>query len=66
MANDVDGLVDAVRRIPTISRQRCRNEFETRFTADVMAANYERVYYQLIDERRTRAQQDDTADQRAE
>jgi glycosyltransferase involved in cell wall biosynthesis len=59
MANDLDGLVDAVRRISSISRQRCRNEFETRFTADVMAANYERVYYQLIDERRTRARRDD-------
>jgi glycosyltransferase involved in cell wall biosynthesis len=40
-------LVAAVLKIDEISRQRCRDEFESRFTAEVMAANYERVYYQL-------------------
>jgi len=34
------------------SRQGCREVFEKRFTSEVMAANYERVYYRLIDERR--------------
>ena len=44
MASSVEGLVEAVRRISTLPRQRCRIEFETRFTADVMATNYEQVY----------------------
>jgi glycosyltransferase involved in cell wall biosynthesis len=59
MASSIDGLVQAVQRIASISRQNCRAEFETRFTADVMAANYERLYYQLIDDRRTLQRQDD-------
>lgn len=48
IASTVDDLVQAVRRIPSLSRQTCRTEFETRFTADVMAANYERIYSRLI------------------
>jgi glycosyltransferase involved in cell wall biosynthesis len=40
-------LVAAVENIGSISRRKCRDEFETRFTADVMAANYESVYSQL-------------------
>jgi glycosyltransferase involved in cell wall biosynthesis len=45
--SSVDDLAAAVERLGDISRQKCRAEFETRFTTDVMAANYERVYYQL-------------------
>jgi glycosyltransferase involved in cell wall biosynthesis len=48
MASGMDELVDAVRRVGKLSRRSCREEFEARFTADVMAANYEHVYYQLI------------------
>jgi hypothetical protein len=44
--------VDAVRRVGTLSRRGCREEFEARFTAEVMAANYERIYYKLIAGRR--------------
>jgi glycosyltransferase involved in cell wall biosynthesis len=40
-------LVAAVRKVDEISRQSCRHEFESRFTVEGMAANYERVYYQL-------------------
>jgi glycosyltransferase involved in cell wall biosynthesis len=47
IASSVDDLVAAVRRINEISRRQCREEFETRFTVEVMAANYERIYYQL-------------------
>jgi Glycosyl transferases group 1 len=54
-ASSVDGLAEAVRRISVISRQDCRAEFEARFTADVMAAKYEELYYRLIEERRTLA-----------
>jgi glycosyltransferase involved in cell wall biosynthesis len=52
MASGISELVDAVRRVATLSRRGCREEFEARFTAEVMAANYERVYYQLIAGRR--------------
>jgi glycosyltransferase involved in cell wall biosynthesis len=58
MSFSVDDLVQAVSRISSLSRERCRAEFESRFTAGVMAANYERIYYQLIENRRTRALRD--------
>jgi glycosyltransferase involved in cell wall biosynthesis len=45
--SSLDDLTAAVRRIGEISRRKCREEFESRFTAEVMTANYERVYYQL-------------------
>jgi glycosyltransferase involved in cell wall biosynthesis len=47
IGSSVEELVLAVEHIGAISRQKCRDEFETRFAAEVMAANYERVYYQL-------------------
>jgi glycosyltransferase involved in cell wall biosynthesis len=59
MASGVDDLVQAVHAIPSISRQRCREEFEARFTANVMAANYEQIYCQLIDDAPTQARQND-------
>ena len=51
VASEFDDLVKAVENIETISRVRCREEFETRFTADVMAAQYERIYFDLITSR---------------
>ena len=48
IASSLDELVSAVGHIGVISRQKCRDEFETRFTSEVMATNYERVYYQLV------------------
>jgi glycosyltransferase involved in cell wall biosynthesis len=47
IAGSVDELVDAVKKIDQLSRRACRDEFERRFTVEVMAANYERVYHQL-------------------
>lgn len=55
IASTVDDLVGAVRKVGDISRRACRDEFESRFTSAVMAANYERTYYQLIDAYRTGA-----------
>jgi glycosyltransferase involved in cell wall biosynthesis len=52
VSSSLDDLVAAVQKIPDISRRKCRDEFERRFTAEVMAANYERVYYQLAGIRR--------------
>ncbi len=51
IANEVEELVDAVKRIDQISRLRCREEFESRFTVEIMATNYEKVYWRVITER---------------
>ena len=48
LAREIDDLVAAVGRIDSISRERCRREFEQRFTSEVMVAKYERVYRRLI------------------
>jgi glycosyltransferase involved in cell wall biosynthesis len=48
LAREVDELVAAVQRLDSISRERCRREFEERFTSEVMTAKYERVYHRLI------------------
>jgi len=48
IGSSLEELVCAVEKLGEISRQRCRDEFETRFTAEVMAANYERVYDELV------------------
>jgi glycosyltransferase involved in cell wall biosynthesis len=47
----VKGLEDAaeaVRRVPELSRARCREVFEKRFTAARMASNYLEVYERVI------------------
>ncbi len=51
--SSVDDLVDAVHKVHEISRRTCRDEFERRFTAEVMADNYEEVYYRLAHISRT-------------
>ncbi len=48
IASEVDDLVAAVQRLDRIPRERCRAEFEDRFTVDVMADRYEQVYARLI------------------
>jgi glycosyltransferase involved in cell wall biosynthesis len=48
LATEIDDLVAAVRKIDSIPRERCRREFEERFTSEVMIAKYERVYHRLI------------------
>ena len=48
IGSSVDDLVAGVEKLGDISRQKCRDEFEARFTVEVMAANYERVYYHLV------------------
>jgi len=48
LAREIDELVSAVGKINSIPRERCRREFEERFTSEVMIAKYERVYHRLI------------------
>jgi glycosyltransferase involved in cell wall biosynthesis len=52
IASEFDDLVQAVKNIDSVSREACRKEFETRFTDDVMATQYERIYRELISARR--------------
>jgi glycosyltransferase involved in cell wall biosynthesis len=49
VVSSIDEMVAAVGKIPTLSRATCREEFETRFTAEIMVDNYEQVYRELIE-----------------
>ncbi|HZS16845.1 MAG TPA: glycosyltransferase family 4 protein [Candidatus Udaeobacter sp.] len=51
----LEDAVDAVRRIPELSRKRCREVFEQRFTATRMAHDYVQVFDRLIKRRRSGA-----------
>jgi glycosyltransferase involved in cell wall biosynthesis len=44
----LEDAVEAVRRVPELSRKRCREVFEQRFTVTRMARDYVRVYERLI------------------
>jgi glycosyltransferase involved in cell wall biosynthesis len=44
----LEGAVRAVRRVPELSRERCREVFEQRFTATRMAHDYVQVYERLM------------------
>jgi len=48
MVKDVAGAVRAVKKLSRVSRKRCREVFEQRFTATRMANDYLAVYEQLI------------------
>ena len=47
IVNGMQGAIDAVARVPQISRARCREVFEERFSARRMAQDYVRVYEQV-------------------
>jgi len=45
----LDDAVEAVRRVPKLSRKRCREVFEQRFTATRMAHDYVQLFERLIE-----------------
>jgi glycosyltransferase involved in cell wall biosynthesis len=47
LVDSVDAAVEAVRRVPRLSRESCRAAFEARFTAARMASDYVAVYQTL-------------------
>jgi glycosyltransferase involved in cell wall biosynthesis len=49
IASSIDDMVAAVGKIHTLSREKCRQEFENRFTAEIMGDRYEHLYRQLIE-----------------
>jgi glycosyltransferase involved in cell wall biosynthesis len=48
IADTIEELVQVVRRIPELSREACRRDFEERFSVARMADQYERLYERLI------------------
>ncbi len=48
LVSDVDGAVAAVARVQTLSRQRCREEAERRFSSARMVEDYLRVYARVL------------------
>jgi glycosyltransferase involved in cell wall biosynthesis len=52
IAESVEQMIAAIGKIGEISREECRREFESRFTAEIMVDRYEQVYRRLIEENR--------------
>lgn len=50
----LEDAVEAIRQVPNLSRERCREVFEQRFTATRMASDYLQVYERLIDRKTNR------------
>jgi glycosyltransferase involved in cell wall biosynthesis len=55
IVNNVKAAAEAVSRIPTISRSRCREVFEKRFSARRMCEDYVRVYERVAEQARAAA-----------
>src|SRR5215468_6462050 len=51
VVNDIEQAVEATRRVGDLSRARCREVFEKRFTASRMASDYVNAYSRLADSR---------------
>jgi glycosyltransferase involved in cell wall biosynthesis len=49
IVDDMDEAVEATRCVATLSRRRCREAFEARFTAERMATDYLDLYRRLLD-----------------
>jgi len=50
IVNQIESAVEAVQRVPELSRKRCREVFENRFSAKRMASDYLKVYEKLVRE----------------
>jgi len=48
LVNSVDEAVDAVGKIDTIDRKKCRQRVEENFTIDCMVSGYEKVYEEIF------------------
>jgi glycosyltransferase involved in cell wall biosynthesis len=57
VVNNIEQAVEATRRVRDLSRARCREIFEKRFTASRMANDYIDVYTRLADSRMRRMEQ---------
>jgi len=52
VVTELDGAIEAVRRVPELDREACRKVFEKRFTATRMANDYINIYERLVRQRR--------------
>jgi glycosyltransferase involved in cell wall biosynthesis len=57
VVNDIEQAVEATRRVRDLSRARCREVFERRFTSSRMASDYIKVYTRLADSGMRRVEQ---------
>ena len=48
VVSDVDGAASAVEKLPTLSRRKCRETFEQRFSMSRMASDYLAIYRRLV------------------
>lgn len=55
IVEELEDALAAARRTPELGRARCREIFETRFTATRMAADYLKVYERIICDQPTTA-----------
>src|SRR6266852_5586441 len=54
IVTELEDAIEAVRRVPDLSRARCREVFEKRFTVARMARDYVKVYMRIVDRRMRR------------
>ena len=53
IVKNLEDATEAIRRVPSLSRARCRRVFEKRFTATRMASDYVELYMRMIKRRVT-------------
>ena len=58
VVTELEDAIEAVRRVPDLSRARCREAFEKRFTVTRMARDYVKLYTRIIDGRMRRLNDD--------
>jgi hypothetical protein len=51
VVENVEEAIQAVGRVPTLDRRRCRQVFEERFSAERMTADYLTLYRRLVEDR---------------
>ena len=49
---NIEGLVEAIKKIDQIDRRECRKHVEENFTVEKMVDEYEKVYYKIIEDYR--------------
>jgi glycosyltransferase involved in cell wall biosynthesis len=49
IVDDIDGALEALGKVPTFDRRRCRRAFEERFSTTRMAQDYLSVYRRIIE-----------------
>ena len=54
IVSSLDEMVEATRRVADLSRERCRQVFEARFTAKRMAEDYVALYEEIVQQRQAK------------